>query len=207
MGVRLFVVRHGETGWSRGLRFTGRQDVPLTAEGRRQAEVLAHALADVPLVAVYASPLERARVTAEAIAKPHGLDVRLAAAFAEMGFGDWEGLGRDEIAARFPEAWATWRAAPTELARPGGERLDDVAARVAAALAELRAVHDGGCVALVTHAIPARLLVLAALGLGPERLWAIDASPGGVSEIEYQAEWVTLHRMNTVAHLDGGERG
>ena len=44
-------------------------------------------------------------------------------------------------------------------------------------------------------------------GLGPERLWSVDASPGGLSEIEYHDGWVTVHRMNTLAHLDGGAGG
>ncbi|HEU5321691.1 MAG TPA: histidine phosphatase family protein, partial [Methylomirabilota bacterium] len=53
------------------------------------------------------------------------------------------------------------------------------------------------------HAIVTRLIVLAALGLGPERLWAVDASPGGITELEYHGDGVTVHRMNTLAHLDG----
>ena len=45
--------------------------------------------------------------------------------------------------------------------------------------------------------------MLAALGLGPERLWSIDASPAGISELEYRADgWVTVHRVNTLAHLE-----
>jgi hypothetical protein len=48
-----------------------------------------------------------------------------------------------------------------------------------------------------------RLIVLSALGLGPERLWTVDAAPAGISEVEYRADWVTVHRMNTLAHLDG----
>jgi broad specificity phosphatase PhoE len=56
---------------------------------------------------------------------------------------------------------------------------------------------------LVSHAIVVRLIVLDALGLGPERLWSVDASPAGISEIEYEPGWATVHRMNTLAHLDG----
>ena len=60
---------------------------------------------------------------------------------------------------------------------------------------------------LVTHAIVIRLIVLGALGLDPDRLWSVDASPGGLSEIEYRPGWVTVHRMNTLSHLEGvGER-
>ncbi len=60
-----------------------------------------------------------------------------------------------------------------------------------------------GTVVLVSHAIVLRLIVLEALGLGPERLWSLDASPAGLTEIEYQPDWATVHRMNTLAHLRG----
>ena len=78
-----------------------------------------------------------------------------------------------------------------------------VAARVADGLAALQAAHPDGTVTLVTHSMVVRLTVLAALGLAPDRLWSIDASPGGLTEIEYRPDWVTVHRMNTVSHLDG----
>jgi hypothetical protein len=57
-------------------------------------------------------------------------------------------------------------------------------------------------VVLVSHAIVTRLLVLSALGLGADRLWSVDASPAGISEIEYRDDWVTVHRVNTLAHLE-----
>jgi probable phosphoglycerate mutase len=84
---------------------------------------------------------------------------------------------------------------------PGGESLTAVAARVADGIAALQAAHPDETVALVTHAIVVRLIVLAALGLDAERLWAVDASPGGLTEIEYRPGWVTVHRMNTLSHL------
>jgi broad specificity phosphatase PhoE len=203
MALRLFVLRHGETAWSRERRFSGARDVSLTADGRRQCEAAAAALASVPLAAVYASQLERARVTAEIVAKPHRLEVIVDPAFAEMGFGEWEGATRDEVAARHPEAWDAWRVTPDRVVIPGGERLTAVAERVARGLEALRAEHDGGePVVLVTHAIVVRLLVLGALGLGPDRLWSVDASPAGISELEYRDDWVTVHRVNNQAHLE-----
>jgi broad specificity phosphatase PhoE len=201
MSLRLFVVRHGETEYSRGRRFTGWRDVPLSEAGRRQCEAVAQALAGCGASAVYASALERSRASAEVIAKPHRLELRIDDRFREMGFGDWEGLTRDEVAARFPGEFRTWREAPERLARPGGETLGAVAERVAGGLAALRAEHAGATVVLVTHAVVARLFVLAALGLGPGRLWTVDATPAGISELEYRDDWVTVHRMNTVTHL------
>src|SRR5437870_2594078 len=99
--LRLFVVRHGETAWSRERRFAGARDVPLTPEGLRQCEAVARTLASQGVAAVYASPLERARASAEVLAKPHRLTVEIEPAFREMALGESEGLTREEVAARF----------------------------------------------------------------------------------------------------------
>ena len=86
--LRLFVIRHGETAWSRGRRFAGSRDIPLAEEGLRQCEAVAAALAGKVVTAVYASPLERARASAEVIARPLRLDVQIEPAFREMAFGE-----------------------------------------------------------------------------------------------------------------------
>ena len=200
--LRLFVVRHGETAWSRERRFAGARDVPLAPEGLRQCEAVAQALGGEPVAAVCASPLERARASAEVIAKPHRLAVGIEPDFREMAFGEWEGLTRDDVAARFPEAYERWRTAPHRLVLPGGERLTDVALRVKQAVEALLGTHTGETVVLVSHAIVLRLIVLQALGLGPDRLWTVDASPAGITEIEYEPGWATIHRMNTLSHLE-----
>jgi probable phosphoglycerate mutase len=209
MELRLLAIRHGETAWSRERRFAGSTDIRLSDAGRRQCAALAQALGAQPIAALYASPLTRARESAEPIATARGLDVTLQSAFREMGFGDWEGLTRDEVERRFPEDYAVWRSTPERFARPGGETLAAVAGRVAQGIAGLRAAHASGTVVLVSHAVVTRLIVLSALGLGPERLWSVEASPAGISEIEYRDDgWVTVHRVNTLAHLDPmGESG
>src|SRR5262245_31479038 len=203
MAFRLFVVRHGITDWARERRFAGWRDVQPSEAGRRQCEAVAHALEGAVPAAVCASPLERTRVSGEIIAKPHRLGVVLDPAFRELGFGQWEGLTRTEVAARFPGDWEVWRTRPERFQAPGGEPLTAVADRVAEGLARLRAEHEGATAILVTHAIVSRLIVLAALGLDAARLWTVDSTPAGISELEYRDDWVTVHRMNTLAHLDG----
>lgn len=201
--VRLFAIRHGDTEYARERRFAGGRDVPLTDHGRRQCEAVAGALAGAFVGAVYASPLARARDSAVFIATPHKLEVRVEPAFREMAFGQWEGLTRADLAVRYPAELEAWRATPHRVQPPGGETLADVGARVAKGLEQLCEEHGGETVVVVSHAIVTRLIVLAALGLGPDRLWSVDASPAGITEIEYQDNWVTVHRMNTLIHLDG----
>src|SRR5919204_4303379 len=200
--MRLSTVRQGATESPGPRRFAGSRDVPLTTDGRLQADAVAQALAGVRVAAIYSSPLERARVCADLIAKPHRLEPRVEPDAREMGFGAWEGLRRDELAQRFPREAQAWGVTPHLVTPPGGETLGAVAARVGAALARLIAAHAGETVIVVTHAVVLRLIVLAALGLGPDRLWSVDASPAGITEIEYVGDWATVHRMNTLAHLE-----
>ena len=197
--TRVFAVRHGATDHSRDRRFTGSRDVPLSTDGRLQADAVAQALAGAPVAAVYTSPLERARVCADLIAKPHRLEPRVEPDLCEMAFGAWEGLGRDDLPRGEAQAW---RLTPHLVTPPGGEPLGAVAARVGATLERLIGAHGGETAIVVTHAVVVRLIVLAALGLGPDRLWSVDASPAGITEIEYVGDWATVHRMNTLAHLE-----
>ena len=204
MELRLLAIRHGATEWSREGRFAGSKDISLSPEGHRQCAALAQALAPTPIAVLYASPLVRARESARAIADAQRMDVAIESDFREMCFGDWEGLTRDEVARRDPDDYETWRTAPERFARPGSEPLAAVAERVRRGIDELRAVHRGETVVLVSHGVVTRLIVLAALGLGPERLWSVAASPAGISEIEYRDDWTSVQRVNTLAHLDMG---
>src|SRR5438067_9071315 len=120
MSLRLFVLRHGETVFTRERRFAGWRDVPLTDAGLRQSEAAAAALSGVAISAVFASPLERARTSAEAVAKPHRVAVQIMPAFRELGFGGWEGRTRAEVEAADPALYDARRTAPAKLAAARG---------------------------------------------------------------------------------------
>jgi phosphoserine phosphatase len=202
VALRLLLVRHAETDWNRERRYQGWRDTPLSETGRGQAEAAARLLARERLAAVWSSPLARARETAAAIAAPHELPVSLAEAFKEMCFGDWEGLTRVEVSARFPALYQSWSDTPHLVAVPGGETLAQVRRRVLEGLEELRAAHDGQTICLVAHGISNRILILEALGLGLDRVWSLEISSTGISELEFRDDWAAVHRMNTLVHLD-----
>jgi len=202
MALCVILVRNGSTAWSRERRLQGRQDVPLSAEGRAQAGAVALALREQSVNAVYASPLRRAMDTAGPIAAAHGLAVRVHPGFVDVDAGEWEGLTPEEMAARDPEAHRIWVEEPHRVALPGGESIDRVRARVMAGLGDLRTAHAGQTVAVVSHAIPSRIVILEALGLGLDRLWSLALSATGVSEVEFRDDWAAVHRMNSLVHLD-----
>ena len=207
MGLRLILLRHGLTQWNREGRYQGCVDTRLCPDGVAQAQAAARALASRPLAAIYSSPLWRARETAEAIATPHRLAVRTVPGFGELCLGLWEGLTVEEVKAQFPDLYREWRETPEKVTMPNGESLRAVRERVLDGLKSLRADHEGEVVCLVAHAATVRVLILEALGLPLGRLWAVQCSPGGLSELEFGSGPATLHRMNVVGHLDATGQG
>jgi broad specificity phosphatase PhoE len=142
--TRVLLVRHGQTTWNAQGRWQGQLESPLSPLGRRQAAEAARAVG--ALDAIVASDLTRAADTAAIIAESLGVGpVRLDARLRERDVGEWQGLTRREIEARFPGDLDAWRTPP------GFEHDDDVAARATAALTDLHAVHPGTTVLAVTH--------------------------------------------------------
>ncbi|PZT70732.1 histidine phosphatase family protein [Streptomyces sp. SW4] len=162
----LFLVRHGETEWSRSGRHTGLTDVPLTDHGRDQARRLVPLIRSHRIGAAFASPLQRARETAELI----GLhDVRVDADLREWDYGGYEGITTVEIHRSRPDWFLfTDGVAPGPPDHPGetpeqvGERADRVLARAEAAFADTE-----GCVVLVAHGHFLRVLTARYLRLPP----------------------------------------
>lgn len=160
----LFLVRHGETAWSRSGRHTGWTDVPLTEHGREEARRLVPLIRSHRVGAAFVSPLQRARETAELI----GLhDVRVDADLHEWDYGGYEGVTTVEIQRTRPDWFLfTDGVAPGPPGHPGespqevGERADRVLAKVDAALA-----NTEGCVVLVAHGHFLRVLTARRLGL------------------------------------------
>lgn len=159
----IHLVRHGDAEGNRERRFIGQQDVPLSELGRRQARLVAERLAEAGITRVVSSDLARARDTAAPLADLLGVEVELAAGLREVDNGLWTGLLATEIEASWPTMWAEYRNG-VDVARPGGERWADVAARSRAVVADL--LDAGTRVAVFTHGGP--LLCLASWASGLE---------------------------------------
>jgi probable phosphoglycerate mutase len=179
-GVRtpaVYLVRHGETAWSRTGQHTSRTDVSLTAFGEQQARragaVLARLRAtDLPPALVLTSPRERAFRTAVLA----GLAVdETTEALAEWDYGEYEGRTTPEIREEVP-GWTVW-SHPV----PGGETADAVSARAAGVLARVRAALPGGDVVLVGHGHFSRVLVAGWLGLPAAQGVHFGLDPAGIT--------------------------
>jgi len=134
-GMRILLIRHGETNWNRIHRFHGRSDEPLSQKGRDEAHALALALKDEPLTAIYSSPLIRARETANHIQAFH-LSVPLfeEKGLIEMDFGAFEGMEAVRWVEEYPDFYEVWMKNPASVTMPDGENLADVQKRALDAL-------------------------------------------------------------------------
>ena len=167
----LFLIRHGAHAHL-DHTLSGRQaDLPLTDIGRAQAASLGKWLAGQGLTALHASPVQRARETADSIGAACGLPVTVAPALEEIDFGHWTGRSFAELSS--DPAWCEWNNARATARAPGGETMDEALDRAAAHLATLTARTT-----VVTHCDIVRGLVCRVLGLSLNQLhrFAVDAA-------------------------------
>lgn len=172
-GLTLYFVRHGETDWNRAQRYQGRQDIPLNATGRSQAQRNGRVLAEVlgPAVAsmdFVASPLLRARETMEIVRGEMTLathDYRVDDRLAEIHYGHWEGQLWGELDRTDPEGYAARQADPWNWQPTGGESYRMLSNRVALWLGEVR--RDA---VVVSHGGVSRVLRGLVLQLGGQEI-------------------------------------
>lgn len=180
----LWLVRHGETEWSRAGRHTGRSDIALSARGRARARQLAAWLAGRTFDRVWCSPLVRARETADLAG--FGTRAEYLDDLCEWDYGEYEGRTTDEI--RTTQAdFSTWTAHITT-----GESLEQVAERARCVVEQ--AVVAGGCSLLFAHAHLLRILAASWLGLAPVagRLLVLDAAAVSVLGHEHETRVIRL---------------
>jgi broad specificity phosphatase PhoE len=155
--LQLILIRHGETEWSRAGRHTGRTDLPLTAVGREEAVAVARTLRDWSIDQVYASPLSRARETAEL--SGFGDDVRVDDRLVEWDYGIYEGARTAGTRATIPD-WSVWTHDITD-----GETVDDVGARADAFLRTVEQEVGDGTAAVFAHGHLLAILIARWCGL------------------------------------------
>ena len=200
--TRIIAIRHGETTWNVDARIQGHLDVPLNDTGRRQAALLAQALADEPIAAIYASDLSRAWETAQCLARALDVDVTSEKGLRERCFGDFEGKTFAEIEVLLPEQAMRWRKRDPEFAPPGGESLLNLRGRVIEAAERLAAEHPGELIALVGHGGVMDVLYREAtrLDLQAPRTWALGNA--AINRLLWSPQGFSLVGWADTQHLD-----
>lgn len=200
--MRLIIIRHGESEWNRIGRYQGQADAPLSELGTRQAEALANRLRNEPIHTIFTSPLQRARRTAEAVARHHAnVPFTVEPALLEIDHGDWQGLMSNEVMERFGPGLLEWRQHPTRSQMPNGESFSNILKRVLDFKERLYAQYANRNVLVSTHDVVVKILVADALGMDMDRINRIWVTNASVSVIEYGDGMPYLVSLSEACHL------
>lgn len=202
--AHFLLIRHGETDWNREGRFQGSRDIPLNEVGLSQAREVAAFLRDKHLDAIWSSHLQRARVTAELIAEPHGLEVQINKQLQEVNLGAWEGLTPNEVRAAYPEIAAARREnAYNSPPPPGGEAYPDFQKRCIDALDEIAALYDASSkVAVVSHGGAIKAVLGGLLGMPWRSRGLIYLANCSITRLNWQSGGkVFIDGFNEAGHL------
>jgi phosphoserine phosphatase len=210
-GIRLLLVRHGETEWNRQGRFQGQIDVPLNDNGRLQAQKAAEFLKDTGIDFAVSSPMARPKETAEIILNSHpNVELKFNSDLREISHGLWEGKFEKEIEQEYPGELERWRTVPEFVQMPEGENLEQVCERSTAAwqLIIQTALDEQRQIGLiVAHDATNKTLLCHILGLPSKNFWNFRQGNGAVSVIDYPSGLnglPVLQAMNITTHLGGG---
>jgi probable phosphoglycerate mutase len=184
--MELYLVRHGETEWSRARRHTGRSDPPLSPAGEAEARALGEHLRGLEVDRVLSSPLTRAVTTAKLAG--FGDRVERWDALLEFDYGDYEGLTRPQIRSERPD-WDLFRDGC-----PGGETVEAAAGRARALLVDLGA--SGGRALLFSHGHQLRILTTRFLGLPPDAARHLFLGTASLSVLGIEHEWPAILLWN-----------
>lgn len=205
--TQLLLIRHAVNDWVGSNRLAGwTPGVHLNEEGRRQAQALARRLAGVELKAIYSSPLERTLETAEIIARPHGLPVRLRQDIGEAHYGEWTGQKLEDLAKT--DLWRVVQFHPSGARFPGGEALREMQARAVAEIDAICHDHPDDVVAVVSHADVIKAIIAHYVGMHLDLFQRLVVSPASLSILAFGKMEPRLVQLNDTSHIaaDGHEQ-
>jgi probable phosphoglycerate mutase len=182
----ILLIRHAHTEWI-GKAIAGHTPgVGLSAEGTRQAEALARRLRELPVSAIYSSPLQRTLETAEPLARELRLAVQQRLRLIEVDFGSWTGKSMSELEA--DPLWTRFNSLRSSTRAPGGELMLDVQSRMVDELEDIRSRHAGETVAAISHQDSIKAALAHYAGIPLDLFHRFEVSPASVSVLRL-ADW------------------
>jgi len=199
----VYLIRHAEAQGNLHQRFQGHTDTALTRHGYEQARQLALRMRAIPLAAVYASPLMRARETAAAVAKTHGLPVQPRPGLIEINGGEMENLPFKELGERYPEENRLLLEEPHKFSGVNGEPMTAVLARMREEVHALVRENKGRTIACVSHGAAIRAFHTYVSGIGLEKMnelpWCANTAVSFITFDDHLKPM--LHYMSDDSHL------
>ena len=202
--TRLLLVRHGQSEWNAAGRIQGQIDIQLDETGRQQAQLIADRLAAEPVAAIYSSPLQRAKATAEAIADRFNLPVQLDPRLMEYDFGVISGSTWKDVVENHPEFASRWLEDPWAVPVADSEGRVNFAARVMSAVQDIMAQHPAEQVVVVAHGGTFGVYLTAMLGMDLNRRHPFHFGNTSLSLVEVRDGAFHIHYLNNTCHLLNG---
>ncbi|MBN2543754.1 histidine phosphatase family protein [bacterium] len=203
MNTKFILVRHGETEWNKQGVFRGRKDLALNENGIQQAKALSQWLANEKIDAVFSSPLKRAIQTAEQIASPRNLEVKIEENFNNIELGEWQGEPKTGIKDKYPEEWNLWINDTENWKVKGSETLQDIRDRAIPAVQKLTEEYTGKTVVIVSHRSVLKLLITTLIGIESGGFWNVYLDNASYSILEYDPNsGFVLTLMNQTCYLE-----
>ena len=201
--MRILLARHGETPWNAEGRYQGQIDIPLSPVGESQATALGKRLQDVQIARAVASPLSRARRTAElALGEARIPMLTLDPDLQEIAHGEWEGLLASEIHDKDPARLSAWRDAPDPVLMRGGDALHQVLdGSGQGVIRASEGLGDSDTLLVVAHDAVNRVVLCRILGLPLSKLWSFRQAPTTLNLLEGpDVDHLEIVRLNDCAH-------
>ena len=193
----LLLIRHGENDYVKTSKLAGHlPGIHLNQRGQKQAEALGEALKDVPIKAVYSSPLERAMETAAPIAKPHKLEIIPESDLMDTNVGSWQGKSLKVL--RRTKMWGVVQSAPSRFRFPEGESFVESQVRYVNVLERIIKKHNKpqDVIAAVFHADPIKLVVAYFLGMPLDHFQRLSCDTGSLTALYVGEAGVNLIKLN-----------
>lgn len=201
--TELYLVRHAQTAGNRQRAFQGHTDADLSPEGEQQLERLSQRFKGIAIDHIYTSPLTRARKTADAVNRHHGVEITVEPMLIEINAGDLEGMPFAEVFAKYPAEVDRFINAPHLFAMPGGESMAQVYERMTTAISQIVRQNKNGRVAVVSHGCALQNYLAFALGYGQKGIVKAPICYNtGVTHIRYTDNGLPFVAfLNDAAHL------
>jgi len=202
-GMRILLIRHGETEWNRIRRFQGRSDLPLNQKGRDQGHALALALKDESITAIYSSPLIRAMETACLIKVFHpSVPLFEEEGLIEMDLGEFEGMEAERWAAQNRDFLKAWLETPASVRMPGGESLQEVQTRAIGTLERITKVYPSeSTLLLCSHNFVNLTILCYALKVPIDRFRELRQGTAALNVLYKQGQQLLVKVVNECSHL------
>ncbi|OQA21672.1 MAG: Phosphoserine phosphatase 1 [Actinobacteria bacterium ADurb.Bin346] len=203
MGVKLFLIRHGQTDGNAQGRYQGSMDTHLTDEGRHQALCAKKYLANVKFSSIYSSNMKRAIETAQIISDGLPHEIKIRENLKEINFGKWEGLKFEEINQKYRSDYQAWLNDPFKSPPTGGESFTDLISRADSEIKKIISENpDGSSVAIITHGGVILALLVSWLKIPPECWRSIIQRQGAINVVVIDRDFPYISSVNYTGHIN-----